>query len=156
MSINFFLQFVLFVLIPMTLDFLRWTIIGPLPEILCSTSVWIKNVIFSNVCIINFAKVSFICTFFQPYFLHLPHSHQSTERTTDPWWLDPKFSTAQNHTPDPNRKSCKMYKNRSFLQKKMFSHAKSQTKDTQLDNIFIKVKKYARVAPQSQNKQSKS
>ena len=57
----FSLQLVLFVLIPMTLDFLRWTIIGPLPEILCSTSVWIKNVIFSNVCIINFAKVSFIC-----------------------------------------------------------------------------------------------
>ena len=59
---SFFLQMILFFLIPMTIDFLRWTIIGPLPEILCSTSVWIKNVIFSNVCIINFAKVSFICT----------------------------------------------------------------------------------------------
>ena len=40
-------------------------------------------------------------------------------RTTDTWWLDPKFSTAQNHITVPNKKSCKMYENLSFLQKKM-------------------------------------
>ena len=33
---------------------------------------------------------------------------------------------------------------------------KSHTRDTQLDNIFIKVKKYAMAAPLSQNKQNKS
>ena len=44
-------------------------------------------------------------------------------RTTDAWWLNLKFFTAQI----PNRKSCKMYENLSFLQKKWLSNVKSRT-----------------------------
>ena len=52
-------------------------------------------------------------------------------RTTNVWWLGPKFSTAQIHTPIPNRKSCKIYENLSLLQ----SNAKSQTRDTQWQTL---------------------
>ena len=40
-------------------------------------------------------------------------------RTTNTWWLDPKFSTAQKHIPITNRKSCEMYENLSFFSEKM-------------------------------------
>ena len=53
-------------------------------------------------------------------------------RTMDTWWLNPKFPTAQNHIPNPNRKFCKMYENLSFLQKKWLGSAKSR--DTQWQN----------------------
>ena len=43
----------------------------------------------------------------------------------------PKFSTAQNHIPNPNRKSCKIYENLNFLQKKCPSNAKSQIRGSQ-------------------------
>ena len=43
---------------------------------------------------------------------------QAEARTTDTWWLDLKFSTAQIHIPIPNRKSFKIYENLSFFQKK--------------------------------------
>jgi hypothetical protein len=58
-------------------------------------------------------------------------------RTTDTWWLDPKFSTAQNHIPITNTKSCKMYENLNFLQTKWLSNAKSWTRDTQWQNLNI-------------------
>ena len=51
-------------------------------------------------------------------------------RTMNPRWLDLKFSTEQIHIPIPNRKSCKMFKNLSFLQKKWLSSAKSRIRDT--------------------------
>ena len=55
----------------------------------------------------------------------LPINRQKSEKaslctqTTDAWQLHLKFSTARLHIPNPNRKSCKMYENLSFLQKKM-------------------------------------
>ena len=53
---------------------------------------------------------------------------QAEARTTDTWWLDLKFSTAQIHIPIPNRKSYKMYENLIFLLKKWLSNAKSWTR----------------------------
>ena len=55
-------------------------------------------------------------------------------QTTETWWLDLNFSTAQIHIPIPNRKTCKMYENHRFLQKKWLRNGKSQTRDTQWQN----------------------
>ena len=41
-----------------------------------------------------------------------------TSKITDIWRLDPNFSTAPNHIPIPNRKSCKMYEKLAFCRKK--------------------------------------
>ena len=56
-------------------------------------------------------------------------------RTTDTWWIDHKFSIAQNHISIPNRNSCKMYESLSFLKKKWLRNAKSRTRDTQWQNL---------------------
>ena len=61
---------------------------------------------------------------------HQPLLEHRRSQTTDIWLLDPNFTTAQNHIPIPNRRSCKMYENLGFLQKKRLSSAKSQTRDT--------------------------
>ena len=45
--------------------------------------------------------------------------------------LDSKFSTAQNNISIPDRKSCEMYENLCFLQKKWATKEKSQTTDAQ-------------------------
>ena len=51
-----------------------------------------------------------------------------TSRTTDAWWLDLKFSTAQIHIPIPNKKKiCKIYEHLSFFEKKWLSNAKLRT-----------------------------
>ena len=47
------------------------------------------------------------------------------------WTPDAKIYTAQIHISIPNRKSCKMYEDLSFLPKKWLKNAKSQTRDTQ-------------------------
>ena len=56
-------------------------------------------------------------------------------RNTDAWWLDPKLSAAQIHIPNPNRISCKMYGNLSFLRKQWLSNAKSQTREIHWQNL---------------------
>jgi hypothetical protein len=52
------------------------------------------------------------------FWRHQPLLEHRRSQTTDIWWLDPNFSTAQNHIPIPNRKSCKTYENLSFCRKK--------------------------------------
>ena len=66
------------------------------------------------------------------YLLHEAEEALSRSRIMDKWWLDPKFSTAQIHIPIPNRKSCQMYENLSFLQKTWQSNAKSLPRITQV------------------------
>ena len=48
---------------------------------------------------------------------------------------DAKIYAAQIHIPIPNRKSCKVYEDLSFLQKKWLRNAKSETRDTQWQNL---------------------
>ena len=59
----------------------------------------------------------------------------TTSRTTDAWWLDLKFSTAQIHIPIPPKKFFKIYKNLSFFEKKWLSNAKSWTRDSQWQKL---------------------
>ena len=73
-------------------------------------------------------------------FFSLPCRLFSSTRTTDTWWLDPKFSTTQNHIPKWIRKSCKMYENLVFFQKKWLSNAKSWIRYTLTKYIYYNSK----------------